>query len=117
MQRGCGASLPSVSNRYWTSAFAHGWNGAILSMSLGLTRNAPFILTSASDRLPTPVSQWPLPPAAGPKLTRPSGQCGVGAEGGLGARCAAAGTARAAATATTLTIKRILTVLPPAGIV
>src|SRR5437867_3676009 len=83
MHRGCGSSLPSVSSRYCTSSFAHGWNGAILSISDGFTRNAPVIGIGFSERLPGPVFQYPFSPGGGPRFTRPSDQCGVGFDGGF----------------------------------
>ena len=84
-------------SRYWYRARAHGWKGTSLSLGFpgnGGPENAPrpwpslisgSVSGSASIGRPF-GTQMPFSPAGMPSLTRPSGQRGVGFDGGAGGR-------------------------------
>src|SRR5215510_13798259 len=96
LQRVWGSSLSKFAWREEWSARAQGWNGTASSVMLsgrwlvGLARLTLFGLTD-SCTMPG-GAQIPVSPGGGPRLTRPSGQCGVGFAGGgvVAPRCAVA---------------------------
>src|SRR5919198_1063516 len=105
LHRVCGSSRSKFAWRAACSARAQGWNGTASSVMLSgrwLVGFARLTLFGFIDSCTMPGGvQMPFSPGGGPRFTRPSGQRGVGFEGGGGPpprRCAAgAGVPNAAA--------------------
>src|SRR5262245_30872082 len=114
LQRVCGSSLSKFAWRDAWSARDHDWNGTASSVMLSGRWLVGFVgltLFGLSDSWTMPAGvHRPVSPGGGPRLTRPSGQCGVGFEGRGGSPrgCASAVTESApadtnAASATVIT--------------
>src|SRR5579862_279431 len=87
LQRTCGSSFVRVAWRKLYRALAHGWNGTSATLRLvgwlvwGLSKpRPPGFRAMVAPALPLHI---PFSPGSGPRLTRPSGQCGVGRDGCL----------------------------------